>query len=44
MPTARDTRQVIPFLLLGALVGVIGGVLMAILSEALPINMASPGR
>jgi uncharacterized membrane protein YagU involved in acid resistance len=29
MPTARDTRQVIPFLLLGALVGVIGGVLMA---------------
>ena len=29
MPTARDTRQLIQFLLLGALVGVIGGVLMA---------------
>jgi uncharacterized membrane protein YagU involved in acid resistance len=29
MPTARDTRQLIPFLLLGALAGVIGGVLMA---------------
>jgi uncharacterized membrane protein YagU involved in acid resistance len=28
MQTTRDTRQVIPFLLLGALVGVIGGVLM----------------
>ncbi len=30
MPTTRDTRQLIPFLLLGALVGVIGGVLMAL--------------
>ena len=28
MPTARDMRHVLPFLLLGALVGVIGGVLM----------------
>ena len=30
MPTTRDTRQVIPFLLLGALVGMIGGVLMMV--------------
>jgi hypothetical protein len=30
MPTTRDTRQLIQFLLLGALVGVIGGVLMAL--------------
>ncbi len=29
MPITRDTRQLIQFLLLGALVGVIGGVLMA---------------
>src|SRR5260370_40324784 len=28
MPTTRDTRQLIQFLLLGALVGVIGGILM----------------
>ena len=30
MPTTRDTRKLIQFLLLGALVGMIGGVLMAI--------------
>ena len=30
MPITRDTRQLIQFLLLGALVGVIGGVLMAL--------------